>query len=116
MPRLTSFIRNQSSKAILFAMLGAAFGQIGQFPDLPAQPGREQEERRLPNGKLQSEAILKANYDENLKDLEKLRKLAEGVEEEMKKSKGHVLSLKAMKELEEVEKAARRIRGRMARF
>jgi hypothetical protein len=97
-------------------MLGAAFGQIGQFPDLTANPGREQEERRLPNGKLQSEAILKANYEENLKDLEKLRKTAEGVEEEMRKTKGQVLSMKVMKELEEVEKLARRIRGRMARF
>lgn len=97
-------------------MLGLSTSVAGQFPDIPAQSSQQQEEKRLPNGKLQSEAILKADYEANLKDLEKLRKTAEGVEEELKKNKGQVLSIKAIKDLEEVEKIARRIRGRMKRF
>jgi len=98
-------------------LFGLSASCAGQFPDVPGQSSQQrEEEKRLPNGKLQSEAILKADYEANLKDLGKLRKTAEGVEEELRKSKGHVLSLKAIKDLEEVEKIARRIRGRMKRF
>lgn len=97
-------------------MLVAAPAAALQFPEVPTPRGQEQEERRLPNGKLQSEAILKADYEKNLEDLEKLRKMAEGVEAEIRKTKGQVLSLKVMRDLEEVEKIARRIRGRMRRF
>lgn len=94
----------------MLAAAGAA-----QLPDITNR--REQaEEKRLPNGKLQSEVILKADHEANLKDLAGMRGKLEAIEDELKKSQGHVLSLKAMKDLEEVEKTARRIRGRMKRF
>ncbi len=116
MPTLTSFIRFQFTNLAFIALLAASPAIAApQFPDVPAQRDQE-EEKRLPNGKLQSEAILKADYKANLKDLEKLRKTAEAVEEDLRKNQGRVLSLKAMKDLEEVEKIARRIRGRMKRF
>jgi len=89
----------------------------GQFPEsqFPRGTGQE-EEKRLPNGKLQSEEILKADYQANLKDLEKMKKLVEGVEADLTKSKGNVLSMQAIRNLEELEKMAKRVRGRMQRF
>jgi hypothetical protein len=86
-----------------------------QFPDA-SSPHAQTEEKRLPNGKLQSEEILKADHEANLKDLDKMKKLVESVQADLTKNKGHVLSLQAVKDLEEVEKIARRVRGRMKRF
>ncbi len=114
MPIFTSFIRNQSSKLLLSGLLCSA-AALAQFPD-PASPRAQSEEKRLPNGKLQSEEILKADHEANLKDLDKMKKLVEGVATELTKNKGHVLSLQAVKDLEEVEKISRRVRGRMKRF
>ncbi|MBI4891633.1 MAG: hypothetical protein HY821_13490 [Acidobacteria bacterium] len=111
---MTSFIRNQFTKPALAALL-LGLAAWAQFPDQP-NPREKPEERRLPNGKLQSEAILKADYEANLKDLTSLRTRLNAVEEELKKTQGQVLSLKATKDLEEIEKTARRMRGRMTRY
>lgn len=77
-------------------------------------PSRE-EPKKLPNGRLWSEAVLKANYEANLKDLEQMRKILDSVREELEKSKGHVLSIKALKDLEQLERLSRRVRDRMRR-
>jgi len=59
--------------------------------------------------------LIKANYDANLKDLERMRKILDSVQEEIEQSKGHVLSLKALKDLEELERTSKRVRDRMRR-
>ena len=79
-------------------------------------PPGEDEERRLPNGKLQSEELLKRDHAANLKDMEQMRKLIDAVEEDVKKNDRHVLSMKALKDLEEIEKLSRRVRSRMKRY
>lgn len=91
------------------ALAGALWAQR------PAGPGDE-DDRRLPNGKKQAEEILKADHKSNLKDLEQMRKLLDDVEADVKKSEGRVLSMKALKDLEEIEKLSRRVRGRMKRY
>lgn len=113
MPTLTSCIANHFSKWCAVALCAASL--LAQPPDT-RRPSDPENDRRLPNGKLQSEEILKADYDENLKDLDKIRKLIEGVESDLRKNDRHVLSLKALKELEEIEKVSRRVRVRMRRF
>ncbi len=115
MPNLTSFIRNQFTKPALAALL-LGFAALAQFPDQPPDQRERPEDRRLPNGKLQSEAILKADYEANLKDIQSIRAKLDTIEAELKKTTGHVLSLKATKDLEEIEKTARRMRGRMIRY
>lgn len=87
---------------------------LGQ-PPFPTTPGRD-EPKKLPDGRLQSEVILKEDYKRNLQDLGKIRDLASSIEEELKKGDRHVLSLKALKDLEEIEKISRRIRQRMKRY
>lgn len=119
MPKLTSRIRRHHSSGVALALaLLLAFGTLlasGQDPlDFPTPP-KEEEPKRLPNGQLQSEAILKDEHKKNLQDLEKMNQLVSDVKTEVEKNDGHVLSLGSVKKLEEVEKLAKRIRGRMLR-
>jgi hypothetical protein len=88
---------------------------LAQEPDV-RRPSDPEPDRKLPNGKSQNEEILRADYDKNLKDLDIIRKLTDGVESDLRKNDRHVLSLKTLKDLDEIEKIARRIRSRMRRY
>jgi hypothetical protein len=79
-------------------------------------PAEDSDEARLPNGKSRREAILKADYEQNLKDAENLAIRAREVQEELEKSDQNVLSVGLLKQLDEIEKLTRRIRGRMRRI
>ncbi len=113
MPTLTSCITRHLSKWCAVAFCAATLLAQEQESRRPSDPDPV---RRLPNGKSQAEEILKADYDENLKDLDKIRRLTEGVEADLRKNDRHVLSLKALKDLAEIEKLTRRVRGRMRRY
>lgn len=113
MPILTSCIARYFSKWCAVALCAAALSAQPPESQLPSEP---EPERRLPNGKLQSEEILKSDYDKNLKDLDTIRKLTEGLESDLRKNDRHVLSVKALKDLDEIEKLTRRVRARMRRF
>lgn len=71
---------------------------------------------RLPDGRSRTEEILKADHAQSLKDLDELKKLTEEVKIEFEKNDRHVLSVGALKKLEEMEKLAKKIRSRMKRF
>jgi hypothetical protein len=96
--------------------VGLALTLVGQVPNGPQGRPREDEPLRLPNGKLQSEEILKEDYKKNLKDTQDLIDLAESLKVSLEKNEQHVLSLADIKKTEDIEKLARRIRGRMRRF
>lgn len=85
-------------------------------PDTTMPPRREDNPVRLPNGKLQSEEILKDDYKKNLRDAQDLIDLAESLKMGLEKGEQHVLSLNDIKKTEEIEKLAKRIRSRMRRF
>ena len=70
-------------------------------------------DRRLPNGQLQEEAILKADYEQNVKDARELTALAKSIELDFDKNDQNVLSLGLLKKLDDVEKITKRIRGRV---
>lgn len=97
----------------LLVVLTSLFAQLP--PDSPP-PRHEDPPVRLPNGKLQSEEILKDDYKRNLKDAQDLIDLAESLKMSMEKGEQHVLSLGDIKKTEEIEKLAKRIRGRMRRY
>jgi hypothetical protein len=92
-------------------------GMLAQLPPDPGSvPRREDPPARLPNGKLQSEEILKDDYKKNLKDAQELIDLAESLKMGLEKGEQHVLSLSDLKKTEEIEKLAKRIRGRIRRY
>ncbi len=100
------------------ALLLASFSALPQNPDLmpPPHPEMETRDRKLPNGKSQNDEILKAEYAKSLQDAQRLVELSESLQADMGKESPHVLSLSDIKKTEEIEKIARRIRGRIRRF
>ncbi len=71
---------------------------------------------RLPNGKMQTDEILKDDYAKNLKDARDLTGLARGLEEDLEKNEAFVFSLTTLKKLDDMERLTKRIRSRMKRF
>lgn len=79
-------------------------------------PPPEKEPARLPDGRLQTEAILKEDHAKSIKDAAEVLKLAEELKMELEKNDRHVLSVASIKKTEEIEKLVKRIRSRMRRF
>jgi hypothetical protein len=98
----------------LLALALASVAQQGP-PDhtIPPEPP---EEVRLPNGKLQREEIIKADYQKNLEDSRALSKLADQLKTDLEKSDYNVLSVGTLKKTEDIDRLARRIRDRLKRF
>jgi hypothetical protein len=71
---------------------------------------------RLPNGKIQTDEILKDDYAKNLKDARDLTGLARGLEEDLEKNEAFVFSLTTLKKLDDMERLTKRIRVRMKRY
>ena len=99
------------ARCILLLLALAGIGAAQLPPDAPGN--RPPAEARLPNGKLQSEEILKAEHERSLEDIAKLIKLAEELEDELIKNDRHVLSLSSLKKADEIEKLVKRLKGRM---
>jgi hypothetical protein len=71
------------------------------------------DDTHLPNGKLQRDEILKADYEQNLKDARALIDEAKSFELDLEKSDRYVLSLGLLKKLDDIDKMTKRIRNRM---
>jgi len=98
---------------LIFVVLTAVCAQL---PPDASNNRREDPPIRLPNGKLQSEEILKDDYRKNLKDAQELIDLAESLKMSLEKGAQHVLSLNDIKKTEEIEKISKRIRSRIRRY
>lgn len=98
---------------LLFAVMVIALGQRqgAPLPDSPSSPNNV----RLPNGKLQRDEIIKADHKKNEEDAATLARLAQEVKDDLDNSDGHIMSVKMLKKLDDIEKLAKGIRGRLAR-
>ncbi len=98
---------------LLVPAVGAA--QSPQDPNddklhLPKTPG---EEERLPNGKSQRNEIARQQHEEALKDADNLLAAAEELRDELKRAGNYVVPVSSLRRTEEIEKLAKRIRGRL---
>ena len=75
--------------------------------------GSPNKETRLPNGKLQRDEILKAEHKANLKDAADVAELADQLKIDLEKNDRYVVSMATIKKTDEIEKLAKRIRGRL---
>lgn len=98
----------------LLLVLLLFFPVTAQDP-IPSRPGTAPD-IRLPNGKLQRDEMIKADHERNIEDAALLVKLSEELKADLDKNSEHVLSVANIKKTEEIEKVAKRIRGRMKRF
>jgi hypothetical protein len=85
-----------------------------QPPPGHPRPGEEPtEDARLPNGKLQRDEILKAEFQKTLDDARELSKLADELKLNLEKDDRYVLSIATLKKTEDIEKLAKRIHDRL---
>ena len=84
-------------------------------PERPLPP-ETPEDVRLPNGKLQREEILKADYQRTLEDARALSKLAAELKVDLEKSDYNVLSVGTLKKTDDINRLAKRIHDRLRRF
>ena len=99
---------------ILFCASSAQIPQPHNEP--PLVIGDDKDSDRLPDGKSQKEAILKADYKKNLDDAAELAKLAEDLKSDLEKNTRYVVSLQTLKKTDDIEKLAKSIRGRLKRY
>jgi hypothetical protein len=97
---------------------GAAFArQVPQLPD--QQPGRDRPDRdkdedaRLPNGKSRSNAIAEEEHKRALDEADQLIQAAQKLKDELNQAGRYVVPVSAVRRTEDIEKLARRIRGRL---
>lgn len=109
--RLSNLLGLVISSALAFAL----WAQIptAQHPRPTAEPD---EDVRLPNGKLQRDEILKADYQKSLEDARELSKLADQLKVDLEKNDRNVLSIPTLKKAEDIEKLAKRIHDRMKHY
>ncbi len=103
------------SRIVLLLFLGLALAAQQGPPERPL-PSEPPEDVRLPNGKLQREEILKADYQKTLEDARALSKLADELKADLEKSDYNVLSVGTLKKTDDIDRLARRIRDRLKRF
>jgi hypothetical protein len=100
--------------ALLFSLSLALTAQ--QAPPERQLPPEPPEDIRLPNGKLQREEILKADYQRTLEDARTLSKLADELKADLEKNDYNVLSIGTLKKTDDIDRLAKRIRDRLKRF
>jgi hypothetical protein len=76
-------------------------------------PAEGTEDVKLPNGTSQRQAILKAEHKKSVEDSAKLVDLVTEVHADIEKGDANVVSLKTIKQLEEIERLSKRIRMRL---
>lgn len=112
--------RAQASRRRLLGMVAAAGLSLApaaaqdatqRKSGIPDAPGEE--DPRLPNGKSQKDAIAQAEHEKALKDAESLAALANQLREDLEKAGNYTVPVSALRKTEEIEKLARRIRGRL---
>ncbi len=91
--------------------------QSVQRPTPPPRPtgSADRKDVRLPNGKMQREEILKDEYQQNVKDAQKLAELSQQLRDDLEKGTHSVLSVADLRKTDEIEKLAKKIRDRMRR-
>jgi len=111
---MADFVRRTLLKLAPAALAGSVRSAAQDpHPDQFPVPGVRPDDLRLPNGKMQRDEIIKADYKSNLKDARELIDLTKEFELDLEKSDANVLSLGLLKKLDDIDKITKRIRGRM---
>lgn len=101
--------------ALLSVSAVAVLLLCAQDPVSPT-PQESSRDRHLPNGRLQRDEILKADYTKNLDDTRELVRLSQELQKDLEKNTEFVYSIPTVKKVEQIEKLARRIRTRLKRL
>jgi len=116
--RMGSTRRGAFLTLLASAVAPAVLGQQDQEPEDPRHPHLPNPEnpnndKKLPNGKSQNDEIAKQEHRQALKDAESLVSEAQELRDELRKAGDFVVPVGLLKKTEDIEKLARRIRGRL---
>jgi hypothetical protein len=100
---------------LLFAVVVIALGQRQGSVPTSNTPQNSSNDVRLPNGKLPRDEIIQAEHKRNQEDAAALARLAQEVKDDLDNSDGHVISVKTLKKLDDIEKLDKAIRSRLRR-
>lgn len=99
---------------LVLSLASSAQNPAQQIPtERQLPPTEPSEDVRLPNGKLQREEILKADYQKTLEDTRTLAKLTDELKSDLEKSDYNVLSVGTLKKIDDIDRLAKRIRDRL---
>lgn len=103
-------------RTVLFLAFALAVTGQQAPPNRQLSPEPSPEELRLPNGRLQRDEILKADYRKTVDDARELSRLADELKADLEKSDYNVLSVGTLKKTDDIDRIAKRIRDRLKRF
>jgi len=84
----------------------------GGPPFIPSG-NRSERDVRLPNGKSRNNAIAKDEHKKALAEAAQLVAVSEQLRDELQKAGNYIVPVAAVKKTEEIEKLAKKIRGRL---
>jgi hypothetical protein len=113
----------RSRRSVLLTLVGSlSLARNQQAGGLQEEQGPDErrpklpepdDDPRLPDGKSQKNAIAKEQHEQALKDAEQLVAAAQDLRDQIKQAGTFVVPLSSVKKTEEIEKLAKRIRGRL---
>jgi hypothetical protein len=104
--------------ALLFlaaSLAAVAVPQTGGRGGMGRGAAQPDDDITLPNGQKQKDEILKAEYQQNLKDASDLLELAQQLKLDLEKNDRYVVSMATIKKTDDIERLAKKIRGRLRR-
>ncbi len=110
---------SSTRRSALVSLLSSAALAAGkqEFPNQNDRrntfPELDDTDKRLPNGKSQKDAIAREQHEQVLKDANDLITLAENLRDELQKAGDFVVPAGSLKKTEQIEKLAKKIRGRL---
>ena len=102
-------LRRCAMLCLVACLASSAFEQRGGG----GRGGNSEGDVTLPSGKKQTDEILKAEHQQNLKDASDLMDLAQQLKLDLEKDDLYVVSMATIKKTDDIEKLAKRIRGRL---
>jgi hypothetical protein len=112
----TGFARRFVLGCLFASALLPAASQDASQPGVPRRepfPKPGDDDDKLPDGKSQKNAIAKQEHEQALKEADELIAAAQQLKQELEKSGSYVVSMSTVKRTEDIEKLAKRIRGRL---
>jgi hypothetical protein len=106
---------HSAAGALALGLLLVPSASTPQYPAPLPKVQKEEEEKRLPDGRLQSIAILKEEHKKSLEDVDEILRLAEDLKKELEKNEEFVLSIGSIRKAEDIEKLAKRVKSRLKR-
>jgi hypothetical protein len=102
--------------SLLLILLCACLAQdpLGSGGRGGSHPGIPDTDEKI--ARSQREALIKADHKKNLDDAAALLRLAEDLKAEFEKEDAYVISVKDIKETEDIEKLAKNIHSRLKRY